>query len=406
MNIVFLALSYPDVSKGGNLYTDLLDALLQEGHSVFVVAPAEDEISAPELRDERGAQVLRVPTLKLFGGGLIEKGLSNVLLPKQYKRAIKAAKIDMAFDLIIMPTPPITLINVAQWIKKRSKAKLYLILRDIFPQNAVDLKMMSPHGPLYHYFRKLERKLYRNADAMGCMSQENINYVLRHNPSVPKEKLHLLPNWEKFKIQLEDAEKKEFLVKKYGLENKFIAIYGGNMGKPQQLENVLQLAKEVQDVPEIVFLFIGWGTEKAKLQQMALTLQLNNVRFLENLPRPDYNTLLQCADVGLISLHKDFTIPNYPSKVNAYYKLKLPVLATVDVNTDFGRDLEAIGAGLSSAAGDIPSLKSNLLTLYRDADLRKKMGKKGHLHFKNRLTPELAARTIAEQALISVHERP
>ena len=166
--VLFLALQYSDISTEPNLYTDLMVTFFENGHEVFVVAPTLNKNDKVSLRTEAGVKVLRVPTLNLFGQGLIKKGVSNVLLPYQYKRAMKKSGINLDFDLIIIPTPPITLISVARWVKKRSGGKLYLILRDIFPQNAVDLKLMSKNGLPYRYFRKLEKSLYRQSDGIGC----------------------------------------------------------------------------------------------------------------------------------------------------------------------------------------------------------------------------------------------
>src|SRR5690606_35174172 len=140
--IIFLALGFPNVENSTNIWTDLISEFKDQGHEVLVLAPAETDKEIG-LRIEGGVKVLRISTLKLFNTGKIKKGIANVLLPYQYKNALRKYKIELDFDLILMPTPPITLTKVAKWLKKKSKAKMYLILRDIFPQNAVDLKMMD-----------------------------------------------------------------------------------------------------------------------------------------------------------------------------------------------------------------------------------------------------------------------
>ncbi len=95
--------------------------------------------------------------MKLFNVGLLQKGLANLLLPFQYKKALKRSGLNLNYDLVIMPTPPITLAFLAKWFKRYYRSKIYLILRDIFPQNAVDLKMMSNKSLVYKYFRKKEK---------------------------------------------------------------------------------------------------------------------------------------------------------------------------------------------------------------------------------------------------------
>ena len=195
--VLFIGLSYPNVKDNTHLYTDLMQEFQCRGHEVLVIAPDEELIrKKSEIAIEGGIKILRVPTFSLFGTGKIIKGISNILLSYQFKKAFKKHKLSSNFDLIILPTPPITLIDFAFWLKNKSKAKLYLILRDIFPQNAVDLKMMTKGGLIYTYFRKKEIKLYEQADKIGCMSPANVDYVKKHNEYLNFSKVHLLPNWE------------------------------------------------------------------------------------------------------------------------------------------------------------------------------------------------------------------
>ncbi|MBO0592808.1 glycosyltransferase family 4 protein [Cellulophaga sp. E16_2] len=390
--IIFLALGFPDVAKYTNLYTDLIHEFHNNGHDVLVLAPAENKKEAG-LTLEGGVSVLRVATLPLFNVGILKKGLANLLLSRQYKKALKKHKIALDFDLILMPTPPITLTPTAEWIKNKSGAKLYLILRDIFPQNAVDLKMMDGNGAIHSFFRKKEVELYQVADYIGCMSPANITYIEKHNAAVPPSKLHLLPNWENLP-NYKEGKGCEALLDKYKLKNKFIVIFGGNIGRPQKMENIIALAKECQEIPEIMFFIIGTGTEKQMLTNLVQKENLANVILEDKIPKTDYNDLLRLSDVGLISLSEDFTIPNFPSKVLSYFGNKKPVLASVDLNTDFGTILEEVNAGYWAAAGATKDLKEKLLLLYHDKNLRAQMGENGYAYMEENLLPNKAYKTI------------
>ena len=156
MRVLFLALTFPKIGQSSNLYTDLMEEFRDQGHDVFVIAPTVD--SRIGLQNEKGLNIIRVKTLPLLNVNPIRKGIANVLLSFQYKKAIKKHFQESEIDLIVMPTPPISLIDVASWLKKKYNSKLYLILRDIFPQNAVDLKMMTKGGFIYNFFRKKEKK--------------------------------------------------------------------------------------------------------------------------------------------------------------------------------------------------------------------------------------------------------
>ena len=101
----------------------------------------------------------------------------------------------MKFDLITYSTPPITLTNVVKYLKKKNpKAVSYLQLKDIFPQNAVDIGMFGEKSVFNWYFRRKEKALYKASDFIGCMSPANVEYVLEHNPEVAPEKVEIAPN--------------------------------------------------------------------------------------------------------------------------------------------------------------------------------------------------------------------
>ena len=160
MNVIFLTMSrLTDISQR-HIYTDLLRKFRNEGHSVYIVSPNERSFGRPtELVEKDGVRILGVKTLNLQKTSVIEKGLGQVLVESQYKKAIKKHLTDVPFDMILYSTPPITFPNVIAYLKRHNpRAMSYLLLKDIFPQNAVDIGMMSKTGVkglLYKFFRNL-----------------------------------------------------------------------------------------------------------------------------------------------------------------------------------------------------------------------------------------------------------
>ena len=384
MKVIFLALAFPKMDNTKYLYFGLISEFHENGHDVTVVAPAYDE-EITGLQVEKGINVIRVKTLPLFRVGLIKKGIANVMLPYQYKKAIQMYNLELDFDLILTPTPPISLYGVVAWLKKKSGAKTYLILRDIFPQNAVDLGLMSQNGLIHKYFRSKEKKLYAISDRIGCMSQGNKSYIIKHNPSVPPQKLHQLPNWADM-IAVESEDHIRQLRSKEGFENKFIVIFGGNIGLPQKLENIVALAEACQDKKDILFLIMGGGNERKNLEELIASKDLDNIQVRDGVPQNEYMKWVQMADVGLISLSEKFTIPNIPSKSLSYYNSKTPILASIDLNTDYGQLLDDLNLGVWAEAGKTTLLKQKLLLLYADPELRKTMGQNGWNYMKNNLS--------------------
>lgn len=371
------------------MYTTLVEEFVNHRHEVTVIAPGNGKTG---IYVENGIPVLRVQTLPIKNVPNYLKGIANVLLPYQFERALNQFYKEKSFDLVISPTPPITLVDLATKLKRKFGAKFYLILRDIFPQNAVDLGFMKKEGYLHRHFRRKEAKLYIEADYIGCMSQGNIDYIRKHNPEVSTEKLHELKNYQKlYKGFVSDSE---LIKNKYRIIDKFVVVFGGNMGKPQQLENILTLTESVLHFPDIVFLLLGEGVQMNKIEAEARAKGLTNINIQRTIPKQEYQDLLSVCDVGLISLHKDFTIPNIPSKALDYFNVGIPVLASLDMATDFGKILDENKCGLWSYAGDHQLFHENLLKLYQSPILTSNMGQNGNSYFKRCLTPEIAYNTI------------
>lgn len=387
MKVLFLALTFPKIDQSGNLYTDLMEEFRDQGHEVYVVAPSVGDNDSG-LHEESGLKVLRVKTLPLFNVNPIMKGLANLLLPIHYKRAVKKYfGSNFELDLIIMPTPPISLVSVGAWLKKATKGKVYLILRDIFPQNAVDLGMMKKGGIIYNFFRKKEKQLYVISDSIGCMSQGNIDYVRKHNPEVGKSKLHLLPNWQKRITSY--LENRSVLREKYGFDNRFVIIFGGNIGLPQKLENILEVAKLYNEDDNVLFFIVGQGTEKGRIVALSKQMNLKNVVIKDSLPREDYQNIISAADCGLISLSEKFTIPNIPSKSLSYFNAKIPVLAAIDKNTDYGFLIEEqIKGGVWAPSNEPLKIKEKIDFLRANPQLCIAMGENGYNYFINEVTPK------------------
>lgn len=397
MKILFLLLDYSKDENHLGLYKELVYEFKDRGEEVYVATVSEKKYGfETQLAKENGVNVLRIKTGNMFGVSFIEKGLTNLTLGSVFKKEINKYFNNIKFDLVIHHTPPITFTPVIDYLKIKYKTKSYLILRDIFPQNAVDLGIIK-NRILFNFFRKKEEKLYEKSDFIGCMSQGNIEYIEKHNLEVDKNKLHILRNWGKIKPIL-NIDKKS-IREKYGFsENDFILVFGGNMGKPQGLEFLLKLAKEYKNKSDIKFLLIGKGNEKSKLQNIKKNENLDNVIFLDFIPRVEYELLTGACDIGIVSLHSCFTIPNIPSKTVDYCKLSLPILAVVDKNTDYPKILEnEAKCGLSSIYGDLEKYKENLEKLYNDFDLRVKLGKNGRQYYENELGVDKAYETIMKQ---------
>ena len=237
MNVLFLTLLAFDSIQERTLYTDLLREFVKNGHHVYAISPVEKrQNQETHLIEEENATILRLQIGNTQKTNIIEKGISTVMIEPQFKAGIKKYFSNVKFDLVLYSTPPITLVSAVEYVKKRDGAKTYLLLKDIFPQNAVDIGIMSKSGlkgVLYKHFRKQEKKLYRISDWIGCMSQANVDYVLKHNPEVDPKIIEVCPNSFDVIDKSVDAETRKQIREKYGIPlDKKVFVYGGNLGKP------------------------------------------------------------------------------------------------------------------------------------------------------------------------------
>lgn len=350
MNVLFLSLMGYNSIKNRDIYTDLLREFITQGHHVYVVSPAERRQGIETgLIEEENSTILRVKTGNIQKTNLIEKGISTVMLESQFVAAIKRCFSDIKFDLILYSTPPITIANAVEYVKRRDKATTYLMLKDIFPQNAVDIGMMTTSGLkglLYKTFRTKEKKLYSLSDRIGCMSQANVDYVLKHNPEIPRECVEISPNCVEVVDMSVSEDDRRAMRDKYGIpQNKTVYLYGGNLGKPQGIDHMIACLKSQKNNEKAFFLVVGSGTEYPRIEEWVKAEPQKNVKLMSKLPKEDYIKMVGSCDVGLLFLDYRFTIPNFPSRLVDYMQSKLPTLACTDPISDVGKVMVDGGFG-------------------------------------------------------------
>ena len=394
MNVIFLTLvRINDIEERG-IYQDLMRKFADEGHNVYIVTAAERRLGKEtSLVESHGVKILNVKTLNVQKTNIVEKGIGTLLIERQFKAAIKKYLGDVKFDLITYSTPPITFTNVVKYLKRKNpQAISYLQLKDIFPQNAVDMKMFGEKSVFNWYFRRKEKALYEASDYIGCMSPANVEFLLKHNPEVKADKVEVAPNSieapcppkgencenesEDDKVLRENNER-YYIRKKYNLPlDKPIFIYGGNLGKPQGIDYLVKCLDANKKRTDCYFVVVGTGTEYPRLEAWYNANLNHNVKLMQGLPKADYDLLVRSCDVGMIFLDHRFTIPNYPSRLLSYLENKMPVLCATDVNTDIGKIAEKNGYGYwceSVKPEDFTALVDKMLA----AD-RKAMGEKGY----------------------------
>lgn len=382
MKVLFLTLSKINSIAEQSIYQDLLRKFRDEGHYIYIVSPIERRYNKKtNLVNEDKVTILNVWTPNIQKTNIIEKGFGTLILEFLFKKAINKFFKNEKFDLIMYSTPPITFTRLVESLKRENNAKTYLLLKDIFPQNAVDLKMMSASGMLYNYFRRREIELYMMSDWIGCMSLENKKYILKHNPYIDEKKVEVNPN----SIYLKEVNTSNYIQSELLCKipkNKIIFLYGGNLGKPQGIDFLLDVILEAKNNPKAFFIVVGSGTETKRIIEWFKVNVPENALFINELNQHDYDILLQSSHVGLVFLSPTFTIPNYPSRILPYMKNRLPILFATDVNTDVGKEAEKYEYGFWCESGKLDEFTKFIELFTYNPDLRIKMGINGYNRLK------------------------
>lgn len=390
MNILFLTLlDFDDINCQG-IYTDLIRAFVKEGHTVKIISPMEKKKQKSEyiIEGERYS-ILKIVIGNTQKTNILEKGISILSLESKFVKAIKNHFINIKFDLILYSTPPITLLNAVKYVKYRDGAATYLLLKDIFPQNALDLGILRKtgiRGLIYRYFKFKEKELYDISDYIGCMSKANVNYIIKENNNLVNKPIEVSPNSIEPRSIEYTNEFKFIMREKYGIpQNKIIFVYGGNLGKPQGIDFLLEVIEENRYNEGVHFLIVGSGTEYQKVKNYFDLNKEINATLIYQLPKDEYEGLINACDVGLIFLDSRFTIPNFPSRMLSYMQAKIPILASTDINTDIGIVIEKGEFGFWCAAGDIKEFNKAVESL-SDETTRLLKGQNAYNYFLDNYT--------------------
>ena len=390
MNILFLFVSLPNLESKSGLFSALVNEFAKNGHHICVSAKGE-EIKRTCIRKENRIDVLRIKSNDFTG---VKSNIRKALAYQEYAIRQKHDTIKYfkkeKFDLIISHSLPPELSYIVKGLKNFYKCPFYLIQSDYIWQDAVAFGYFTKNNPIALYYRYWERKMFKEADYIGCPTKGNIDFIKQYYPKIEDKRFDFLPFWANEIVVKQDDGLKEQM----GLKDKFVVIYGGSVGAAQRIEHIVELADACKEYKDIVFVILGKGAYLDVIKGMVNGKGLTNVEFKAFLPQNQYLAFLASCDVGLIILNEKMATPNFPSKSLSYLNMKVPILAALDHTTDFGKYLVENKAGLWGYSDDIPTLKERLLSYYSSKELREQVKESGYHLFKNELTTAKAYERI------------
>jgi len=373
MKVLFVTIAWPSTGER-NLYSDLMEEFSIRGHDVFVAATFKDEEKAdPSLSVENGISVLRISSGKIRKAAHLQKALSLLSLGRKLQKGIDTFFKDVRFDLIICPTPPITLSGMIKRLKKEHNAYFYLLLKDIWPQGSVDHKVFSKYSLPWLFFRFHEIRIYRLAESIGCMSPMGVEYLLSKNPFLSRDNVEVCPNCIRPANFIESSRPDAIRIKYNIPEDVCVFIFSGNLGIGHGLDFLVKAIHSLSDYPKAFFVIGGSGTHFRFLTDKVSELSLENVFLYRWMPAEDFRQILATSDVGLILLYR-YSVPQFPSRLLSYLEYSKPVLCAVNKATDIGTIVEDTGCGKFVIHGDLEGFTETVRFFCENKTEREVMG--------------------------------
>ena len=398
MRILFITLSNINSVNEIGIYQDLLREFLSNGHKLDIMSPIERRHNKKtHIINENNCNIVKVKTLNTQKTNFFEKTISLLVLNTLFTSAYFSFLSKNKYDIILLSTPPITLNDFVKKIKKINSAFTYLLLKDIFPQNAVDLNLIKSGSLTHRFFKSKEDNLYSISDKIGCMSPANRDYLINNN-HINSDKIEINANSVNLdRLSNFQQNNKLNIRQKYKIPMHSICIlFGGNLGKPQGIPNLISAIDSCKEIENIFFIIVGEGTYYKTLSSWVNRSQSKNVKVIDYLPRLEYLNLVNCIDVGLISLDFRFTIPNFPSRLLSYLEMKKPVLIYTDRASDMGRIAENNNFGFFAASDSSAEFLNAIKKIKTNRIYLSQMGNNGYNFMLNNYTTAIAYEKIIE----------
>ena len=405
MKILFLtAYFFPEQAASPYLGENRNEAFADAGFDMVVYTPIPTRGITNEIRQEykkKKHEVFFDGKMNVYRFNLIGEKKNPILRAWRYtmscvKQFVKGtfAKDARSCDIMfISSTPPIQG-AMAALVKKVRKIPLVYNLQDIFPDSLVGTGLAKKDGLLWKIGRVIENFTYRNADKIIVISQYFKRNIMAKG--VPEEKIEVIYNWvdEQAVVHIPRAENKLF--EKYNLDpEKFYITYCGNIGLTQNMDLLLDVAKELSAEENIHFVLVGEGADKARVQSRVENEKISNISFLPFQPYEDISHVFSLGDAGLIISKPGVGENSVPSKTWSIMSAECPVIANFDEN-EIKTILTDNSCGIFTKAGDKEAFKNAILELYNDREKAVRLGKNGRQFIMENLTREIGTSKYVE----------
>jgi len=388
--LVVVANFIPEIGSAAHIYHDLSKCFVNRGHEVDVITTYPREyylsknsidldIPLDEVIDGIHIHRCKYPILR---DNIVIRGLEHFIIQRMYfKRYLEIGK---KFDVCLVYIPPLPLYYFAKKIKKYDGTPSVLNYQDFHPQELVDVGVIR--NPLVRKIMEhIERESYKNSDFITVLTEGGIEFVTQRGADSKKVR-HIYNA-----VNLDDIDSHQAandFKKEEGIEDKFLISYAGILSYFQNVDQIIEVAKGLQEYNDIFFYIVGDGNSKETLEQRIAKEQLNNVRLLPLQPRDKYYDIVNSSDISLLSLDSRMRTPCLPGKTINLMAFRKPIIAIAPESSETANILRSVQCAVVVKPGDIEGIRSAILYLKDNAPAREAMGDNGRRYLERNMSLE------------------
>ncbi|MEI7567170.1 MAG: glycosyltransferase family 4 protein [Opitutaceae bacterium] len=255
----------------------------------------------------------------------------------------------------------------------RCGARVIHWIQDIYPEIITAHLGQLTTWPLWPW-RLKRNAAWQAAQASVTLSASMVATIAAAAPTIAPA---IVPNWAPRELQVPAAAEAIATCRaKWGLADKCIVAYSGNLGRVHEFKTILAAAARLKNQPEIAFLFIGTGAHFDGLRSAATARQLKNISFLPPVSRENLAVALAATDIQLVTLNPAFTNLVYPSKLAGALAAGRPVLFVGPARGEIAQLLTAEDCGQAVSPGDDEALAAIITQWQLDLPRRRQLARK------------------------------
>lgn len=393
---IFTELYYPEETSTGYYLTRIAEGLADEFRVKVICGQPNYSAKgtiAPKEEVHKGVKIYRVWATRLNKNIILFRVINMLTLGLStfFKGFLKLKKGE---KVLVVTTPP-SLPFVTAIASLLKGASYTLLIHDNYPEILIAVGKAKENSIFVKFLDLLNNWLYKYSAKIIVVGRDMYELISKKidGLEIPVE---TIPNWAELE-QVEPRNKaNNQLLKENNLSDKFIFLYAGNMGHPNDLESLVWCAEKIRKKKEIHFIFLGAGVKKNWLKKTVRDKKLENITILDPQPRSKQNIFLNACDVGLVSLVKKMWGVSMPSRTYNILAAGKPILAITEKDSELAKVLEEDSVGWFVAPGEKQILLNKILEIFEKQNCLGEFGKRARSAALNKYSLEKALERYSE----------